>query len=264
MLPLINQFVYRPDATAAPPDLTPRDLGLEYEEVAVESEAGLTLSGWYLPGRGTSGAALLYCHGNAGDIRDWVHAAPPFVEAGIGVLVWDYRGYGQSEGQPSEAGLYRDGVTMWRWLHEYTSKNSLSPFLLGKSLGSAVAIHVAAVHAEAEEAPAGLILDSAFTSMSAVIANVAPVPRHLVPSLYENTAKAPAIHCPTLVVHGAQDQLVPLHQGRQIYETLTAPKAWHVLERAGHNDISGFPQYHRRLLAFLQDPAGYVNTARKP
>ena len=258
MLPLINQFVYRPDATTAPPDFTPTDLGLEYEEVRVESEEGLSLSGWYLPGRGEPHAALMYSHGNAGDIRDWVHAAPPFVEAGVSVLVWDYRGYGRSEGVPSEKGLYRDGEAIWQWLHQRASQERLPSFLLGKSLGSAVAIHVAAIQAESERAPAGLILDSAFTSMSEVIANVAPVPRALIPQLYENVEQAPAIRCPTLVIHGGRDQLVPVAQGRRLYEALTAPKAMQILERAGHNDISSYARYHNWLLAFLQDPAGYV------
>lgn len=261
MLPMINQFVYRPDATGAPPDLTPTNLGLDYEEVAIEAGDGVTLSGWYLPGQGDHQvAALLYCHGNAGDIRDWVYAVPPFVEAGVSVLLWDYRGFGRSEGKPSEEGLYRDGEAAWKWLHEEVSTDNLHAALLGKSLGSAVAIHIAAVHAEEAANPTALILDSAFTSMREVIANVAPVPIELIPSLYENFEHIPAVTCPTLVVHGGRDQLVPVQQGQRIYKALAAPKAWRVVEPAGHKDIVAFPQYHRWLLAFLRDPAGFIGS----
>lgn len=259
MLTLINQFVYRPDATSAPADFTPSALGLNYEDVAIESEDGITLSAWYLPAQNPEPTtALLYCHGNAGDIRDWVHAALPFVEAGISVLVWDYRGYGRSEGEPSEQGLYRDGKAAWQWLQQQAASEGLPAALLGKSLGSAVAVHIAATYAGAKEDPAALILDSAFTSMREVVAELAPIPVNLIPQLYESIKRVPSITCPTLVVHGGRDQLVPLSQARRIYEELTAPKAWRVLEQAGHNDLPAYPQYFQWLLAFLQDPARFT------
>lgn len=74
---LIDQFVYRPDATMAPGDLTPADLSLAYEDVTLQTNDGVTLWAWYLPSPQPK-CALMYCHGNAGDIRDWVHAAPPW------------------------------------------------------------------------------------------------------------------------------------------------------------------------------------------
>ena len=178
----------------------------------------------------------------------------------MSVLLWDYRGFGRSEGKPSEEGLYRDGEAAWKWLHESVSANRLPAALLGKSLGSAVAIHTAAVYAAEAANPATLILDSAFTSMREVIANVAPVPIELIPSLYESIGRVPAITCPTLVVHGGRDQLVPLRQGQRIYEALGAPKAWRVVEQAGHNDIVAYPQYHQWLLAFLRDPGGFIGS----
>lgn len=259
MLPLINQFVYRPDATSAPTDFTPADLGLDYKEVDIESEDGVTLSAWYLPAQGSQPtAALLYCHGNAGDIRDWVHATPPFIKAGVSVLIWDYRGYGRSKGEPSEEGLYRDGEAAWQWLLQRATADGLAATLLGKSLGSAVATHIAANYAGGDGNPSALILDSAFTSMRQVIANVAPVPLNVLPELYENIERVAAVTCPTLVVHGGQDQLVSLDQARRIYEALTASKAWRIVKQAGHNDLAAYPQYHRWLLAFLEDPIGFT------
>ncbi|MCP4428562.1 MAG: alpha/beta hydrolase [Chloroflexi bacterium] len=243
---LINQFVYRPDATMAPIDFTPAYLSLIYEEVALQTADGLTLSGWYLPAAEPR-CVLLYCHGNAGDIRDWVHAAPPFVEAGCSVLMFDYRGYGRSEGRPSEAGLYLDGAAAWNWLRARAEQERLPTAILGKSLGSAVAIQAAV-----QNPPDKLILDSAFSSMREVVTAVAPwILRTAVPQLYESLDQVPQLTCPTLVIHGGRDALVPLAHGQRLYNALTCPKTMRVIEQAGHNDISAFPEYHRRIVNFL-------------
>jgi fermentation-respiration switch protein FrsA (DUF1100 family) len=249
IIPLINQFVYRPDATFAPAGFTPADLGLTYETVTVETADGVTLSGWYLPADQPR-YALLYCHGNAGDIRDWVHAAPPFLDAGCSLLSFDYRGYGSSQGQPSEQGLYLDGEAVWQWLQDRAAAEKLPASILGKSLGSAVAIHVAA-----QTPPASLILDSALTSMREVVAVNAPwLPQAMIPKLFESLPHVSRIICPTLVIHGRQDSLVPLTQGQLIFDALPGPKQLHIIDQAGHNDISSFPEYHQRIIQFLAAP----------
>jgi len=250
MLNVINQFVYRPDATFSPAGFTPAELGLAYEEVTVQTTDSVSLSGYYFPApRATQ--ALLYCHGNAGDIRDWAHAAPPFVESGISLLIWDYRGYGRSEGQPTEEGLYLDGEAVWRWLENRAETEGLPASVLGKSLGSAVGIHLAG-----KERPLSLILDSAFTSMREVVAlHASWVPGSLIPKLYESLERAPQIACPTLLLHGGRDMLVPLEQGRRLFDAIQSPKVMKVLPEAGHNDISGFDEYYQAIMEFLADPA---------
>ncbi|MGB3717904.1 MAG: alpha/beta hydrolase [Candidatus Promineifilaceae bacterium] len=253
MLPIINQFVYRPDATFARPGFSPAALGLEYEEVSPETADGLVLSGWYLPAMEPT-HALLYCHGNAGDIRDWVHAAPPFVEAGVSVLIFDYRGYGRSQGSPSEEGLYQDGEAVWSWLEKRALKEGVPASILGKSLGSAVACHLAA-----RKQPVSLVLDSAFTSMREVVArNVPWAPPGTIPKLFESLERAPEISCPALVLHGGRDSLVPPEQGRRLFQALNGPKAMREIGPAGHNDISLYPEYQRWILEFLTDPEGFV------
>jgi fermentation-respiration switch protein FrsA (DUF1100 family) len=257
MLPLINQFVYRPDATFAPPGFTPAALGLEYEEVSPKTADGHVLSGWYLPATEPT-HALLYCHGNAGDIRDWVHAAPPFVEAGISVLVWDYRGYGRSQGSPSEEGLYLDGEAVWSWLAKRAHEDGLPASILGKSLGSAVACYLAT-----RKRPDSLVLDSAFTSMREVVAqNVPWAPRGSIPKLFESLDRAPEIDCPTLVIFGGRDTLVPPEQGRRLFHALSGPKAMREIGPAGHNDISIYPEYQRWILEFLGDPKVFADRSR--
>ncbi|MCZ7672279.1 MAG: alpha/beta hydrolase [Chloroflexi bacterium] len=143
MLRLINKFVYRPEATFSDPAFTPADIGLAYEDVAIQTGDKLILSAWYLPAAAPR-YLLMYCHGNAGDIRDWSHAMPPFLQMGCSVLLFDYRGYGQSQGKPSEAGLYLDGEAVWQWVAAKAEEVGVTAVLLGKSLGSAIAIHVAA------------------------------------------------------------------------------------------------------------------------
>lgn len=254
MLPIINQFVYRPDATFAPAGFTPAQLSLAYEEVSLQTADAITLSAWYLPAPQPR-HALLYCHGNAGDIRDWVHAAPPFLEAGCSLLIFDYRGYGRSQGKPSEEGLALDGEAAWAWLGRRAESENLPPSILGKSLGSAVAIHAAtAPSMGTHQPPARLILDSAFTSMREVVAaNASFVPRRMIPPLFESLDKVADITCPTLIIHGGRDTLVPLAMGRRLYDALTCPKRLHVVEAAGHNDISSFPEYYQQIMAFLDD-----------
>lgn len=254
MLSLVNRFVYRPDATFAPSDLTPQHLSLPYENVPLHTEDGLNLAGWYLPAADPR-YTLLYCHGNAGSIRDWIHAAPPFLAMDCSLLLWDYRGYGDSEGEPSEEGLYRDAHAAWRWLQQRAADEELPAFILGKSLGSAVATQLVAAGSN----PTGLILDSAFTSMRAVIAaNVPAFPMDALPQLYESLVHASIITGPTLVIHGAADSLVPLAQGKRIYAALQGPKAMKVIGGAEHNDLVRFPEYHASIAAFLRDPVGYT------
>jgi len=246
---IINQFVYRPDTSFAPADFTPAALSLAFEEVWITTADGVQLSGWYLPAPEPR-HVLLYCHGNGGDIRDWVHAAPPFLEAGCSVLTWDYRGYGRSQGKPSEEGLYLDGEAAWDWLRNRAGKENLPASILGKSLGSAVAIHAAIKHP-----PRRLILDSAFTSMREVVAANAPwVPGGMIPPLYESLEIAPQLTCPTLIIHGRRDSLVPLDHGRRLFDALKCPKTIHVIDEAEHNDISLFPDYHPHIIAFLDQP----------
>ena len=253
MLPIINQFVYRPEATFAPPGLTPTALGLNYEEVRLVAADGVRLSGWYLPAPRAK-HALLYCHGNAGDIRDWVHAAPPFVSAGVSVLIWDYRGYGKSRGTPSERGLILDGEAAWTWLATRASEDELPVAVLGKSLGSAIACALASKHHLD-----ALILDSAFTSMREVISHHVPWSQTgAIPRLFESIDLASSIHCPTLVIHGGRDHLVPLEQGTRLYQALSGPKTMRVIKQAGHNDISLYTQYHRWIFNYLHDPLTFI------
>lgn len=253
LTPVIRKFVFRPDATYAPADTTPADMNLAYEDVPLRTADGLNLSAWFMMASEPRGA-LLYLHGNAGNLCDWVHAVDRFVWAGFHVLLVDYRGYGRSEGKPTEEGLYLDAEAAWRWLAERTGDTALPRYVLGKSLGSGVATHLAA-----REAMAGLILDSPFTSMREVVAlHARPLPSAIVPRMFESLAKADKINAPTLILHGDDDELIPVSHGIRLYEKIAGPKALGIIPGARHNDIASFPEYHRGIVAFLSDPHTFV------
>ena len=246
MLRLINKFVYRPEATFAEDNFTPADLGLPYEEVAIKTGDNLLLSAWYFPANNPS-HLIMYCHGNAGDIRDWSHAMPPFLEMGCSVLLFDYRGYGQSQGKPSESGLYLDGESVWGWVEEKAEDEGITAVILGKSLGSAVAIHIAM-----QTPPAALILDSAFTSMREIALTVTPwLPDSMLPELYESLKIVPKLTCSTLVIHGRNDTLVPLAHGQALFDAMTCPKTMRIINGADHNNLSNFPDYYAEIQTFL-------------
>lgn len=258
MTPIVNQLICRPDLTSAPEGFTPADLGLEFESVSLRTADRVTLSTWHLPSPGAR-LSLLYCHGNGGDIRDWVHAAPRFVRRGVSFFIFDYRGYGRSEGRPSERGLYLDGEAAWQWLVTRFREEGSVASILGKSLGASVATHIAA-----RGRPASLVLDSAFTSVREVAVNLVPwVPSFLVPRLHDSLSRIPELGCPTLVIHGQRDKLVPLDQARHAYQALQAPKVMRIVSGAGHNDIDLYECYHNWVIAFLMNPGAFV-TAESP
>ena len=253
LTPIINRIIYQPGMTAASADFTPATLSLLYEDIQLVTEDSVKITGWYLKSPAPRGS-VLYLHGNAGNRRDWAQVAPEFVDRNYNLFVLDYRGYGDSQGKPSEKGLYRDGAAAWAWLTERSRQEGVPAYILGKSLGSGVASYLAARHA-----PAGLILDSAFTAMHDLIAVHARwLPRFLTPKLYNSLARIGNITCPTLVVHGERDDLVPLAQSLTLYRNLRAPKALVIIQGAGHNDVDSFDSYWRWVAGFLNRPLQFI------
>lgn len=253
LTPLINRVIYQPGMTAASADFTPATLSLLYEDIYLVTADGVKITGWYMKSPAARGS-VLYLHGNAGNRRDWAQVAPEFVGQGYNLFVLDYRGYGDSQGKPSEKGLYHDGDAAWGWLKERARQEEVPAYILGKSLGSGVASYLATRHS-----PAGLILDSAFTAMHDLVALHARwLPRFLTPKLYDSLARIGSITCPTLVVHGDHDDLVPLAQGLQLYKNLHAPKALAIIPGAGHNDIDAFDSYIRWVVGFMNRPLQFI------
>ncbi len=228
MFLLQSRLVYFPDGQIV---ATPGDRGMAYEEVTFEAADGVRLAAWYVPSEAGRGI-VLFSHGNGGNISYNL----PFVEilhrVGLSTFIYDYRGYGRSQGSPSEEGTYRDAAGAWRYLTESRKVPAGQIFLYGQSLGGPIAAKLAR-----ENAPAALILDSAFTSFVDIAGHHYPfLPvRWLSRFEYNTLEHVRNVRCPVLVIHSPDDEIEPFGQGVALYEAAPEPKAFIKL-RGGHND----------------------------
>jgi uncharacterized protein len=193
---------------------TPERIGLQYRDVEFETEDGETLHGWWLP-HAEPRAALLFFHGNAGNVSHRLDSLQIFHDLGLEVLIFDYRGYGQSTGSPSEKGLYRDARAAWDWMVDEQGLPAERIVLFGRSMGGAVAAHLA----EQVDA-AGLIIESTFTSVPDIGAELYWwLPVRLLARLEFNAAEhVAAADMPVLVVHSPDDEIIPFDHGRRLHE----------------------------------------------
>ena len=213
-------------------DWTPADAALAYEDVWLTTSDRVRIHGWWVPAVGADAPVLLFCHGNAGNIGDRVHNVKLLHDAGIAVLIFDYRGYGRSEGKPTEPGAYRDARAAWDWLVRERGVPAKRVSLFGRSLGGAVAIELA-TQVEAHR----LVVESSFTSIADMAAVAMPVvPRAVVPRIFDSITRIGRVTCPVLVLHGTEDELVPFAMGRKLFDACHATKRFVPIEGAGHND----------------------------
>ena len=229
-------------------DQTPADWGLAYEDVFLDTEDGVRLHGWYIPRHGSK-QTLLFFHGNAGNISHRGASVEIFHRLGLNVFIFDYRGYGKSQGKPDENGLYRDASAAWRYLNNKREFAQDDIILFGRSLGGAVAAKLAA-----EVQPGGLILESTFSSARDVANAVYPILSRMIFLRFDfNTANhVRRVACPVLVLHSPNDEIIPFRLGEKVFQAANEPKSF-VKMRGDHN--SGFltsqPDYERTLGAFV-------------
>jgi uncharacterized protein len=228
---------------------TPDRAGLGYRDLALETDDGERLHGWWIAGQTDSLGHLLLCHGNAGNVGDRVvHAA--LLAGGFDVLLFDYRGYGRSSGRPDEQGTYRDARAALRCLLDQPNVDPARVFYLGESLGAAVALDLAL-----ERPPAGLVLLSAFTGVRELGRLHYPLlPTSVIPDAYPTVRRIHELRAPLLVLHGDQDDIVPLSQGRALFERAAEPKHMHVFKGLGHNDlvqVAG-PEFARVIVSWVR------------
>lgn len=225
-------------------DVSPGKLGLPHEECTLVASDGVSLGAWFLPAPGREGPVdtVLMCHGNAGNISHRLDRAVLMQKRlSVDVLLFDYRGFGRSEGRPSEEGTYRDGLAAYRYL---VDERKIAPgrlLLLGESLGAAVALELAL------RVPAGaLVLEAPFTSIAAMAKVVYPfVPASWVRTRYDNLSKIARLRIPLLIVHGTADDTVPLVQAEGLFEAAPEPKCFLSVEGGGHSDsyLAGGERY---------------------
>jgi fermentation-respiration switch protein FrsA (DUF1100 family) len=220
-----------------------------WEDVYFQSADGTKLHGWYRESPTQAQAHLLYCHGNGENIANLGdYLAEMSDRHELTVFVFDYRGYGRSEGSPHEAGVLADGDAAQKWLAGRARIPANEIVLMGRSLGGGVAIDLAA-----RNGARGLVVQSTFTSMPDAAARLypwAPV-RWLMRNRYNNLAKISAYKGPFLQSHGGSDSLVPLDLGKKLHAAAVGPKQLLIYPGLDHNDLEP-PEYDKELGAFLK------------
>jgi pimeloyl-ACP methyl ester carboxylesterase len=244
-----SSFIYYPDRQWV---ATPEQFGLHYESVSFKATDGVTLSGWYVPAERARGV-MLFFHGNAGNISHRMLSLQIFNRLRFDTFIFDYRGYGKSEGQPDEIGTYRDAEAAWYYLVRQRSVEPSTIVIFGRSLGAAIASYLAAGHT-----PRALIVESAFTSVPELAARFYPfMPvRWLTRFHYATKDHLSKVACPVLVVHSREDDIVPFDQGQALFEAARPPKDFLGIN-GSHNDallVTGM-RYEQGLDRFLVDVA---------
>jgi fermentation-respiration switch protein FrsA (DUF1100 family) len=208
----------------------------EMRPVELAAADGVTVVSWYSPAR-PGKPTMVFFQGNAGNISDRGVKARPYLDAGFGLLLAGYRGYGGNPGDPTEQGLYADGRAQLAFL----AREGVTPtrwVLYGESLGSGIAVHLA--EEQAAKTPVGaVVLESPFSSMADAAAIHYPfVPaRALVKDRFDSIAKIAGIRSPLLIVHGVEDNVVPVELGKRLFQAARPPKESHWVAGAGHNDL---------------------------
>ena len=226
-------------------EYTPKDYGMAYEPVTLQTTDGHSIFGWYIPtGDGEGKWTVLFCHGNAGNISHRLDTLELIHELGLNCLIVDYRGYGQSKGRTTEQGTLLDIRSGWDWLVNEKKKSPDSIILFGRSLGASIAAIVAK-----EVKPAAVIIESAFTSFVDVGKHYYPwLPVKLFARYDYNTLNAvKQLHCPVFVVHSPEDEVIPYKFGKQIFEAANEPKMFRDLKGTHNEGFYDNTQLYRQI-----------------
>ena len=243
-----ENMLYFPDMPLRSLHATPSSIELDYETITLKTHDGIALDSWFVPAKNSKGT-ILFCHGNAGNISHRLHSIEQFHQLGLSVFIFDYRGYGNSEGSPSEQGTYIDAKTAWDHLTNEMNIPDNDIIIFGRSLGSAIATELAT-----KTSPKTLIIESSFTSVPDIASHhysLFPV-RLLSRYTYPTEENIQKVSAPILVIHSPDDEIIPYELGKQNFDKAAQPK--YFLEiKGGHNDgpiVTG-KAYSDGILQFL-------------
>ena len=232
---------------------TPAEYGLEYERVALRTADGETVAAWWIPGPADA-PEILFLHGNGGNLSLWSDVIAGIGREGWSVFALDYRGYGLSTGAPSEQGLYRDADAFLEEFWARRHRPGRPVIYWGRSLGATVAAYMTT-----RRRPSALVLEAPFYSARTLISGdpVMWLLARFMSYRLETAAFLRGFPGPTLIVHGDADRIVPLRQGRRVFDALGGAKRMAVVPGAGHNDlhVASPDLYWRELRRFVADPA---------
>lgn len=243
---LENSIIFYPDKAL---DDRPSNWDLCYKDIQFLTPDGQKLHGWFFPVSGKS-PVLLFCHGNAGNISHRIENIKFLVKRDISVFIFDYRGYGQSSGRPSEKGIYIDGIAAYDYLTEIEKISPDRIVIFGRSIGGAVAIEVAL-----QRKVRCLIIESTFTSTKDMAKTIFPffIFSPFLPHHYNNILKIAGVTIPKLIIHGEDDNIVPFSMGNKLFAQATEPKLFLPIHGAGHNDtyVVGGEDYFEAIVNFI-------------
>jgi fermentation-respiration switch protein FrsA (DUF1100 family) len=247
--------VYRPDKEFV---ANGTELGRPFEDLYFNASDGVRLNAWFFPAPADSPRSrtvALVCHGNGGNISYRLELCRVLLQIGLNVMIFDYRGYGRSEGKPGEAGTYLDAQAAYRWLVEkgFAPRNILA---FGESLGGGVASELAL-----REPVGGLILQSTYTSIPSLGAELFPwLPVRWIGSIkYDTLAKLPRVKVPVLVTHSRADGLIRFHHAEKNFAAANEPKLF--WETNGDHNYS-LKSDHDRLTEGLERFLTMVDAAQ--
>jgi Hydrolases of the alpha/beta superfamily len=223
--------------------------GVPLEEVWFPAADGVKLFGWYA-GQSADSAVLLWCHGNAGNMIHRLDNLRALYRLDLSVFLFDYRGYGRSQGRPSEDGLYQDALGAYDYLARVRRIRPERLVIFGRSLGAAVAGELAM-----QRPATGLLLESCFPSIESVARHhYLGLPVHwLLGATFRLEDRLPALSLPKLFVHGDRDDIIPIELGRQAFSAAKPPKEFYVVRGADHNNVPsvGGKAYFSKLREFI-------------
>lgn len=227
-------------------EMTPDGAGLKYEDIYFDTADGKKLNGWFVEADSSRGV-VLFCHGNAGNISHRLDSILIFREMGLDVFIFDYRGYGRSQGFVTEKGTYLDAAAAYDYLVNEKGFVPQRIVLFGRSVGGNVAIELAG-----NVRVACLISESAFScieDMAKSIYGVRP-PRWLLSNHFDALSRIGKVDAPKLIIHSRDDEIVPFRQGQMIFENANEPREFFELV-GSHNE------------AFLRAGRGYTSRLRE-
>lgn len=254
-----NRMIFHPSRAI---ERTPQHAGLPFEDLYFTAADGVRLNGWFIP-HAQAHSTLVWFHGNAGNIGHRVENIKLLHDrVRVNIFIFDYRGYGRSEGKPDEAGTYLDGEAALLLMREKLGPSGVEDVILfGRSLGAAVAAEMAT------RFPArGLILESPFISIAEMTRLYFPwLPvGPLLRTRYDLEKTIRKVTIPLLVLHGDRDTVVPVEHGRQVFAAALEPKQFYLIAGADHNDtyITGGEAYYDQLKQFIDERRRTVEPAR--
>lgn len=239
---------------------TPAELDLDFQEVSFPSTDGLRLNGWYIPAENAE-FTLLFCHGNGGNMMHRLDSIHIFHKLGLNCFIFDYRGYGNSQGKPTEQGTYLDVRAAYKWLTQKKKTSPDSIIAFGRSLGGSIAAYLAG-----KVKVGALVVESSFTSYVDIGRKFYPyMPvRWFASFSYRTIDYIRKVHSPLMLIYSRNDEVVPFEFGLQLYEAANEPKKF-VEIFGSHNDgflISG-EIYTKAWTEWLRFVKGYQRQAQQ-